>query len=342
MRVKTTFDQLTAVLTRGLAPAYLVSGDEGLLVAEAADAIRAQARAAGFLERQVFFVERGFDWDEVRTAAESMSLFSERRLLELRMPTGKPDRGAEFLTRLITAPAPDTMLLILTGKLDKKTTDSAWVRAMEKQGLWLPVAAVSPERLPGWLRERAGRSKLQLAPDAAQLIAARAEGNLLAAAQEIDKLALLSTDGRVTLDLVRSAVGDSARYDVFALSSAASAGHAARALQVLEGLKGEGVEPTLILWALSRELRGLWQARERDRLRSSDRGSAWNLASPPNSAALARSRRLPLARLLSEAGNVDRIIKGQARGDAWTGLRALTAGLAGALHQGMLSGRVSS
>jgi DNA polymerase-3 subunit delta len=180
-----------------------------------------------------------------------------------------------------------------------------------------------------------------LEPDAAQLIAARAEGNLLAAAQEIDKLALLSTDGRVTLDLVRNAVGDSARYDVFALSSAASAGHAARALQVLEGLKGEGVEPTLILWALSRELRGLWQARERDRLRSSDRGSAWNLASPPSSAALARSRRLPLARLLREAGTVDRIIKGQARGDAWTGLRALTAGLAGALHHGMLSGRVS-
>ncbi len=339
--MKTTFDHLPSVLATGIASAYLVSGDETLLVGEAADAIRACARAAGYQDRQVFFIERGFDWDEVRTAAQSLSLFSERRMLELRMPTGKPDRGADFLAELIGKPPPDTLLLILTDKLDSKAMGAAWVRALERQGVYVPILPVGLEALPGWLRERAARVKLQLDADAAQLIAASAEGNLLAAAQEIDKLALLSTDGRIPLQLVRDSVGANARYDVFALSGAAAAGHAGRALHVLAGLKGEGVEPTLILWALSRELRGLWQAGERNRLRSNERSSAWNLASQPSAAALARIPRLPLARLLSEAGNVDRIIKGQARGDAWTALRALTAGLAGALHHSMLSGRVA-
>ena len=339
--MKTNIDQLAGVLARGPATAYLVSGDEALLVAEAADAIRACARAAQFQERQVFFVERGFDWDLVRSAAQSLSLFSERRILELRMPTGKPDRGADYLTALIQNPPPDTLLLIVTDKLDKKGGDAAWVRAVERAGVWVPIWPVGIDALPGWLRERAGRAKLQLDADAALLIAARAEGNLLAAAQEIDKLALLVSDRHVTLALVRDAVGENARYDVFALSGAAAAGQAARALQVLEGLKGEGIEPTLILWALTRELRGLWQARERDRLRSNERGSAWNLASPPGPAALSRMRKLPLAKLMSEAGNLDRIIKGQQRGDAWTGLRALTAGFAGALHDSMLSGRVA-
>ncbi|MBS0613414.1 MAG: DNA polymerase III subunit delta, partial [Proteobacteria bacterium] len=173
----------------------------------------------------------------------------------------------------------------------------------------------------------------------AQFIAARAEGNLLAAAQEIDKLALLG-GGRVDLEQARAAVGYSARYDVYDLADAASRGQAARALAVLAGLKAEGTEPTLILWALSRELRGLWQARERERLRSRGGGSGWNLASPPNQVSMGRAPSLPLAQLLREAGHVDRIVKGQARGDVWTALTALTAGLAGALHHRLLSGRV--
>jgi len=319
--------------------AFLVSGEEALLCAEAADAIRARARKAGFSDRQTFFVERGFDWDVLRTAAQSLSLFAERRLLELRMPTGKPDRGAELLLSMIQSPAPDTLLLILTDKLDRKTTESAWVRAMEKNGLWVTVSAVAPQALPAWLMQRAARAQVELALEAAQFIAARAEGNLLAAAQEIDKLALLG-GGRVGLEQVRAAVGHSARYDVYALADAASRGQAARALAVLDGLKAEGTEPTLILWALSRELRGLWQARERDRLRSSGGGSGWNMASPPNTTSMARARSLPLAQLLREAGHVDRIVKGQARGDVWTALTALTAGLAGALHHRLLSGRV--
>jgi DNA polymerase-3 subunit delta len=205
----------------------------------------------------------------------------------------------------------------------------------------LSIAKVGPERLPAWLQTRANKSNLRLEADAAQLVAVRAEGNLLAAAQEIDKLVLLARDGRIEMQTVRESVGASARYDVFDLATAASRGQAARALQVLDGLKSEGIEPPLIMWALTRELRGLWQARERGRLRSNERGSGWSQASPPNPEALARLRELPLAALLREASSVDRIVKGQLRGDAWTALRALTAGFAGALHQSMLSGRVA-
>jgi DNA polymerase-3 subunit delta len=339
--MRMTLDQLPAALCRGLKSSYLVSGDEPLLVSEACDAIRASARADSYLDRQVFFVEKGFDWDALRNAAQSLSLFAERRLFELRMPTGKADRGADYLADIIDNPPPDTILLIVTGKLDRKTGDAPWARALQRRGACVEISPVGPEALPGWLRDRAKRSNLRLDPDAAQLIAARAEGNLLAAAQEIDKLAMLATDGRIDMQTVRDSVGQSARYDVFDLATAASRGQAARALQVLEGLKSEGIEPPLILWALSRELRGLWQARERERLRSNERGSAWNQASPPSPEAMARARQLPLAQLLREASNVDRIVKGQLRGDAWTALRALTAAFAGALHQSMLSGRVA-
>ena len=339
--MRSTVDELPAALARGLKSSYWVSGDEPLLVAEACDAIRARARAESYLDRQVYFVERGFDWDSLRTSAQSLSLFAERRLFELRMPTGKPDRGAEYLAAIIENPPPDTVVLIVTGKLDKKAGDVPWVRAVERHGMALQIPPVGAEALPGWLRDRANKSNLRLEPDAAQLIAARAEGNLLAAAQEIDKLVMLAKDGHIDIETVRQAVGDNARYDVFDLAVAASRGQAARALLVLDGLKSEGIEPPLILWALSRELRGLWQAVQRERLRSHERGSAWNQASPPSPESLARAPHLPLAQLLREASSVDRIVKGQLRGDPWTALRALTAGFAGALHQSMLSGRVA-
>jgi DNA polymerase-3 subunit delta len=335
-------EQLAGALNHGLSPAYLVSGDEPLLVAEAADAIRAAARTAGFSEREVFFVDRSFDWQELRIATQSMSLFAERRIIELRLPTGKPDKGAAQLAALAEKPQPDVLALVLTGKLDKKASEAAWVQAFAQRGCWLPVWPVAAAALPGWLAARAKRAGVSLAPGAAELIAGRVEGNLLAAAQELDKLALLSMGTGIGADLVLRSVGASARYDVFQLAEAASAGDAERALRILRGLKSEGVEPTLILWALVRELRGLWQASERNRLRSSARGSGWNQASTPSAAALARARGLPLAQLLADAGHADRIVKGLSAGDTWTVLTGLTATLAGALQPVRVSGRVAS
>ena len=333
-------DQLPASLARSVAGIYLVSGDEPLLVGESADAIRAAARAAGYADRMVFFIDRSFAWDELRHASQSLSLFAERRLFELRMPSGKPDKGAQQLAELAALPPPDVVCLIVTGKLDRKASDAPWVRAVEKHGIWVPIREVETAALPAWLRERAKQLQVDMEPAAAQLIVDRVEGNLLAAKQELEKLRLLANGEPISLELVLRSVGDSARYDVFQLAEAAAAGDAARALRVLLGLKSEGVEPTLVLWALVRELRGLWQARERNRLRSTVRGSGWNLAAAPSPRALSRLEQLPLSRLLVQASHTDRVIKGLATGDAWSALTALTGGLAGALQATPESGRV--
>jgi DNA polymerase-3 subunit delta len=335
-------EQLPATLARGLASSYLISGDEPLLVDEAVDAIRAAARAAGYLDRRVFFIERGFSWDELQHAAQSLSLFSERRLFELRMPSGKPDKGAALLQELASRPPPDLIVSIVTDKLDKKSSDTGWVQAIDKQGVWVPVWTVDAAAMPDWLRARARAMRLEMEPAAAQLIVERVEGNLLAAKQELEKLRLLEPGKPISVDLVLRSVGDSARYDVFQLAQAAAAGDAARALHVLAGLKSEGVEPSLILWALVRELRGLWQARERDRLRSNLRGSGWNLAAQPAAAALGRKAKMPLARLMLQSSRTDKIIKGLAPGDPWSAITGLTGALAGALQATTESGKVSA
>lgn len=334
-------EQLPAALAKNLSGMYLVSGDEPLLVGEAADAVRAAARRAGHAERTVFVIDRSFAWDELRHASQSLSLFAERRLFELRLPSGKPDKGAELLAELAQNPPPDVVCLVVTGKLDRKAGDAAWVKAVEKHGVWVPIWPVQTAALPGWLRARAKQLNVDIEPAAAQIIVDRVEGNLLAAKQELEKLSLLAGGEPISADLVLRSVGDSARYDVFQLAESAAAGDAARALRILLGLKSEGVEPTLILWALVRELRGLWQARERDRLRTADRGGGWNLAATPSPRALSRLKTLPLPRLLEEASHADRIIKGISAGDAWSALTGLTGSLAGALQAGTQSGRVA-
>jgi DNA polymerase-3 subunit delta len=329
-------EQLPDALKRSLASVYVVSGDEPLLAGEAADAIRAAARAAGHVDRSVFFIERGFAWEDFHQATHSLSLFADRRLFELRMPA-KPDK--ERLLEIVQKPPPDAICLIMCGRLDKKAADAPWVRAVEKNGVWVTVRPVDTAALPGWLQARARGLRLEIEPAAAKLIVERVEGNLLAAQQELEKLRLLSDGERITLDLVQRSVGDSARYDVYQMAQAAAAGDAPRALHVLRGLKSEGVEPTLILWALVRELRGLWQAQEGDRLRSNSR-SGWHLAATPSPHARSRLGKMPLRRLLVQASVTDKIIKGLAAGDAWTALTGLAAALAGALQAPAVSGRV--
>jgi DNA polymerase III subunit delta len=334
-------DQLPGTLTRSLKHVYLVSGDEPLTVGECADAIRAAAKAAGYAERSVFFIERGFSWDELRHSTRALSLFADRRLFELRMPSGKPDKGAQVLLDLAAEPPPDTLTLIVTDKLDRKTSEAPWVRAVEKHGAWIQVWPVPAEALPAWLERRAAALGLALEAPAARLIVERVEGNLLAAKQELEILALLADGGAIGESLVMRTVGDSARYDVFQLAEAAAAGEAARALRVLTVLRGEGAEPALILWALVRELRGLWQARERDRTGAYGGGAGWNQAAKPSPRALRRLGKMPLAALLQEAARTDRTIKGIMPGDPWSSIIALTMGMAGALQATRDSGRVA-
>jgi DNA polymerase-3 subunit delta len=324
--VKLGSDSLAAHLTRQLTHAYLVSGDEPLLVAEAADAIRQAARSAGFTDRQVFFAERGFDWNELRGESASLSLFSERRILEVKLPTGKPGDGADVLKALVEKPAPDQLLLVVSGQIEKPQ-QSAWVGAFERHGAWLPVWPIDIARLPAWIEGRMRRQGLAISRDAAELLAERVEGNLLAAQQEIDKLALLLGSGTVDVSTLESAVARSARYDVWKLQEAVLRGDSERALRILSGLQEEGEEPTLILWALSSGLRSVWNA-------ARGRPAVPHWQRPPAGLADATRRLgLPLiAALVGEAAIVDRTIKGRASGNPWDALARLVArfsGLAG-------------
>jgi DNA polymerase-3 subunit delta len=230
------FNALTGALNRGLAPCYLVYGDEPLLAMEAGDAIRLAAQTAGYNLRELYFAEKGFKWDELRAAGQSLSLFGDRRLMEVRLPSGKPGDGAAVLEELARNPPSDTIILVSCGKLDRKSLDSAWVKSIEQRGVLVALRPIAIAELPGWLAARALRAGIALEPDAAQFLAMRVEGNLLAASQEIQKLTLQGITGPVTAQDLLQAGGDSARYDVYQLSAAAAAGEAARALHILLAL----------------------------------------------------------------------------------------------------------
>lgn len=326
--VKLTPDSLIPHLEQQLLPAYLVSGDEPLLAGEAADAIRARARTAGFTEREVHFLERGSDWDDVRASAGNLSLFGSRRLLELRLPTARPGvAGNNTLQALLERSDPDSLLLILMPRLDRDAQAAKWFQALESRGGWVPVWPVEADKLVGWLRARCRRLRLEVAEEALALLAERTEGNLLAAHQELEKLRLLAPAGAITADTVLASVADSARFDVFRLSEAVLDGEADRALRVLAGLRSEGTEQTLVLWALTKALRDLWGA-----IASGGAGRArggWQRQSAALDKAMRRAPRLSFRALALRAGRADRMIKGRLQGNAWDEMALLAADICG-------------
>ncbi len=327
-------ERLAAQLKQSLAPVYFIHGDETLLVNECADAVRAAARAGGYSEREVFNVAAGFDWSALAAASDSLSLFAERRILELRLPGGKPGKeGGEFLRAYAQRPAEDTLLLIIAGKLEAAARRSKWVQALEQVGVAVPVWPVDAAQLPGWIEQRLAARGLRAAGEALELIAGRVEGNLLAAAQEVEKLYLLHGPGELDVDSAADLVADSARYDVFALVDAALAGDAVHAQRILSGLRGEGVEPVLVLWALSREIRSLTlmarQLKGAGLAQVLQANRVWEKRKPQVGAALRRIRGRRWWRLLQQCAQLDRIIKGRAAGSAWDELLQLTLSLAG-------------
>ena len=320
--MKLNSDSLAAHLAQRLLPVYLISGDEPLLVDEAADAIRARARAAGFTERASYGLERGADWNAILAAVSNRSLFAERRIIEIRLASTKPGvAGGATLAKLAQMGDADVLVLVISPRLDREAQNAPWVQAMESAGAWLAVWPVDEQHFSGFLRERARRLGLTLDPEALELLAARTEGNLLAAQQELQKLRLLFDDKMITAPEVLASVGDSARFDVAQLGAAALAGDTARALHVLAGLRSEGVEPTLVLWAINKAVRELWNA------------TAAGAGPPPkwqrNAAALAqglrRAHTVPFARVTQRAERADRMVKGRLAGDAWDELALLTA-----------------
>jgi len=329
-------DQLDAHLARELRPLYVIHGDEPLLALEAADAIRARARKGGFSARVVLVAERGFNWGELRASGASLSLFGERRLIELRLPSGKPGiDGAAAIEAYCAVLPPDTLTLVMLPRLDRAGQSSAWFGALEAKGVTVNVYPVERARLPEWIAARLARHKQRAAATTLQFLADSVEGNLLAAHQEMQKLALLLPPGELAFDAVREAVLNVARYDAQKLAEAMLAGERSRLVRMLEGLRGEGEAPPRILWILAEEIRAVARVQQGlaanrplpDLLREA---RVWGNARQVLVGSAARKlKRATLFAALEHAARIDRMIKGVAKGDAWDELLQLGLRFAG-------------
>ncbi len=327
-------DALDAHLAKSLAPLYVITSDEHLLALEAADKIRRTARAQGFSERDVLTVERSFKWGELTAANQSQSLFGDRKLIELRMPTGKPGKlGGQALQEYVTDLNPDNVTLITLPKLDWATQKAAWVAALQQAGVYIEIPLVERAQLPAWIGSRLAAQDQSTDRQGLDFIADRVEGNLLAAHQEIQKLALLYPKGKLSFEQIQDAVLNVARYDVFKLNEAMLAGDTARLARMVEGLKGEGEALPLILWTVSEEIRtllklksGMAQGRPVGALLKEYRiwGPRERLMEP----ALRRLQQSTLEAALQDAAQIDKMVKGlrakQFAGDAWDALLQLS------------------
>jgi len=323
-------DQLDAHLARGLAPLYVVHGDEPLLSLEAADAIRTRARAAGCTERDVHLVERGYDWGRLAASAASLSLFATRRIIELRIPSGKPGTdGAGAIGAYCARLPEDTFTLVTLPRLDRAGQGSEWFGALAGAGVVVNVFPVERRQLPLWIGARLARQKQRAAEAALAFVADCVEGNLLAAHQEIQKLSLLYPAGELSFEQVRDAVLDVARFEVSQLSEAMLGGDRVRLARVLDGLAGEGEAPPRVLWVMAEDVRavarvqaGLAAGRNVAELLREAR--VWGDARQRLvGAAARRMAREALEAALAHAAAVDRTIKGLAKGNPWDELLRL-------------------
>lgn len=326
-------DALSSGLERGLRSVYLITGSEPLLIAEGCDAVRAAARSRDYAYREVHFVERDFDWNVLLAEAANLSLFASKRLVEVKLGSPPDAQGQKALASLAAQPPADAVLLV-SGELEWRQLKSAWVTAFEQHGVLVVTQSVDRAGLPSWIRGRLARRGLTITPEAAELLADRVEGNLLAAQQDIERIALLAPGAEVGSEEIAELVADSARFDVFELSAAALTAQPVRALRILAGLRGEGREPPLVLWALLNDLRGLsrvaWRAERERALDSIFRDEKiWAQRQASIRAALPRFTRDEIESLLASAAVADRIAKGSLPGDAWIALESLVARIAG-------------
>lgn len=317
-------DRVEPALRKALLPAWLIAGDEPFQVGECCDLVRRHAQQNDFADRQLFSADTGIDWHAILNAAQSMGLFGGRTLIEIRLGEKRPDKtGSEILQQLLGDPNPDVMLLISASKLDRrKDLGSKWVTALDKVGAIVDIWPISAAQLPQWIQQRLQRHQLNATAEAIALLAERSEGNLLACAQEIDKLALLFANDTITPQAVQEAVGNASRYTVFDLTDALD--DATRALRILDGLRDEGSEPPVILWALAREIR---------MMEAFASGNSQGIRLPPQKIASLERKALQLGlpslgQALSLSARIDQRIKGLRPGDPWQGLAALVLRLA--------------
>lgn len=326
-------DQLPSHLKHKLASLYVIHGDEALLSIEAADQIRAAARKAGYSERELLQNERSFRWEELAYSRQNMSLFGDRKLIELRIPTGKPGKdGSAALQEHAKALDDQTVTLITMPRLDREQKNSAWFGALEAAGVVIEAPLIERARLNAWIGARLAAQAQDAAPEALEFIAERVEGNLLAAHQEIQKLGLLYPSGTLSAEQVEDAVLNVARYDVLKLREAMLAGDALRMVRMFEGLRAEGESAVLVHWGVTDEIRSL------ARVRAASQGGRpvssllrelriWGPRERLYEPALRRIRSTTLKRALQRAAELDKMVKGlrgkNGSGDIWTDLTQL-------------------
>jgi DNA polymerase III subunit delta len=328
--MRITTEQLQQHLARAIQPLYTVFGDEPLLALEAGDGIRAAARAQGYSEREVLIADAGFRWNELSMAASSQSLFAARKLLEVRVPNGKPgtDGSAALQAYAERLPA-DTVTLVQLPGIDWRSQQSSWFEALERSGLCVEARVIPRKALPQWLAGRLKAQNQTADSETLAFIADRVEGNLMAAHQEVQKLALLFPDGKITFEQVREAVLDVARYDVFGLGEVMVEGDPVRFPRMLDGLRGEGAAPPLALWVLTDEIRaigkiaaGVAAGKPLDRLMKEVRIRGF----AHQNLVRANHQRYTVAQVLDalrHAAAIDQMVKGLVKGDVWDELLQL-------------------
>jgi DNA polymerase III subunit delta len=323
-------EELDRHLSRSLADLYVIHGDEPLQSLEAADAIRAAARKKGYAEREVLSTERGFDWNQLRVSGASLSLFSSKKLIELRIPGGKPGtEGAAAILQHCSGPVPDVLTIVTLPRLDRRAQDAAWFKALTRDGVLINTFQVERAQLPQWIAGRLARQKQKAERETLQFLADSVEGNLLAAHQEIQKLGLLFPPGELAFDPVCGAVLNVARYDAFKLNEAMLAGDTARLARMLDGLKTEGEAPPKILWVLADEIRavtrvqaGMAHGEDLQQLYRNNR--IWGgVRQQQVTEAARRLKSAALGQALRHAARIDRTVKGLASGDVWDELLQL-------------------
>lgn len=335
MRVK--LPSLSSQLKQGLQPLYLLFGAETLLVEEALQPIRDCAKKSGFLERLRFTVEPGFDWNKLLEYSQSMSLFSEKRLIELRMPTAKPgDAGTKALIEYAkNQTSGDTALIVICGAVEKRAQTTKWFKAMDASGIVIECPTIGADKLPNWISQRLTTMGLKFNPDAVERLSHFVEGNLLAAAQEINLLSLLYPNEPITAEIIEHVIADHARFNVYSFVDACLAGSVHRVIRILHSLKREQIEPILILWALARDTRILCQlsaAIQRGERPQFQRYGIWSSRSGIVNAALNRLPQSQWENILRRLGRADLMVKGRTallRKDIWEEIESICLRMCG-------------
>ena len=327
MRIKP--EQLSAVLQKGLKPIYFITGDEPLQLGEMADAVRKAAKKAGFENREIISAETGFEWNQLAFSAESLSIFADKKIIDLRLSSGTPGTdGAKALIAYCERVPEDTLLLITAGKVASSALKTRWLEALDKVGVVIQVWPLEGQDLIRWLHQRLHQRGLNAETDGLRILASRIEGNLLAAAQEIEKLYVLYGTGNLSNQQIIDVVADSSRYDVFKLMDSVLSASVNRIFKVLSGLRAEGIAAPIVLWALTREARGLikiklalTQGQNRDTVFKNNQ--IWDKRKQLVNNALNRLSESDLNSILVLSAKADRQIKGQQQGDAWETLLSI-------------------